>query len=64
MKEIEGEDFDYVLLCNKICGVSHYNMQMKFIVETQEEYDLWISSQTTEEEKQEIFQKKLVTQKL
>lgn len=51
MKETEGEDFDYVLLCNKICGASHYNMQMKFIVETQEEYDIWMSSQKTLSEK-------------
>ena len=51
MKEAEGEDFDYVLLCNKICGASHYNMQMKFIVETQEEYDTWMSSQITLSEK-------------
>lgn len=38
--------FDYLLLCNKICGKSHYNMQMKIIVETQEEYDSWIKEQT------------------
>ena len=31
-------EFDYLLLCNKICGKSHYNMQMKIIVETEEEY--------------------------
>ena len=37
--------FDYLLLCNKICGKSHYNMQMKIIVETQEEYDAWMKSQ-------------------
>ena len=24
MKEQEGEDFDFVLLCNKICGAAHY----------------------------------------
>jgi len=40
-------EFDYLLLCNKICGKSHYNMQMKIIVETQEEYDAWIAEQTT-----------------
>jgi len=39
--------FDYILLCNKICGRSHYNMQMKIIVETQEEYDAWIATQPT-----------------
>ena len=49
----KGEDnsdpweFDYILLCNKICGKSHYNMQMKIIVETQEEYDAWIKTQQT-----------------
>ena len=39
--------FDYVLLCNKICGVSHYNMKMKFVVETQEKYDDWLADQKT-----------------
>ncbi len=40
-------EFDYILLCNKICGKSHYNMQMKIIVETQEEYDKWMAEQKT-----------------
>jgi len=56
MKESEGADFEYVLLCNKICGASHFNMQMKFIVETQEEYDIWIASQDN-------LETKLLTQK-
>ena len=51
MKQQEGEDFEYILLCNKICGSQHYTMQMKFIVETQEEYDVWLSSQKTVSEK-------------
>jgi len=38
-------EFDYVLLCNKICGKSHYNMQMKIIVETEEEYNKWMAEQ-------------------
>ena len=52
-EEIEeaGQDlvyeFDYLLLCNKICGKSHYNMQMKIIVETQEEFDAWMKEQKT-----------------
>jgi len=56
MKEEEGEDFDYVLLCNKICGSAHYNMQMHFVVETQAEYDAWIASQKS-------ISEKLLTQK-
>ena len=45
MKSQEGEDFEYVLLCNKICGSAHFNMQMKFIVESEEDYNKWIASQ-------------------
>jgi len=37
----------YVLICNKICGKSHYNMQMKIVVETQEEYEAWMKTQQT-----------------
>lgn len=44
---LESYEFDYLLLCNKICGTNHYNMQMKIIVETQEEYDAWIAKQET-----------------
>jgi cytochrome c oxidase subunit 2 len=44
---LEPYEFDYLLLCNKICGKSHYNMQMKIIVETQEEYDAWMKEQKT-----------------
>ena len=47
MKGSEGEDFEYVLLCNKICGSAHFNMQMKFIVESEEDYNKWLSSQKT-----------------
>ena len=39
--------FDYLLLCNKICGASHYNMQMKVIVDTPEDYKKWLSGKTT-----------------
>lgn len=42
---LDRYEFDYLLLCNKICGKSHYNMQMKIIVETEEEYNEWISEQ-------------------
>lgn len=39
--------FDYLLLCNKICGASHYNMQMKVVVDTPAEYQAWLSGKTT-----------------
>jgi cytochrome c oxidase subunit 2 len=42
---LEPYEFDYLLLCNKICGTNHYNMQMKIIVESQEEYEAWLAEQ-------------------
>ena len=44
-EEEEVVEFDYVLMCNKICGASHSNMQMKVVVETEAEYKNWIESQ-------------------
>ena len=46
----KGEDpyeFDYLLLCNKICGASHYNMQMKIIVEEEADFKKWMANQKT-----------------
>ena len=39
--------FDYLLLCNKICGASHYNMQMKVVVDTPADYKKWLNEKTT-----------------
>ena len=39
------EQFEYYLLCNKICGVAHYNMQMKVVVETEAEFNEWMAGQ-------------------
>lgn len=39
--------FDYLLLCNKICGASHYNMQMKIVVDTPEDYKKWLKEKPT-----------------
>lgn len=37
--------FDYVLLCNKICGVAHYNMKMKLVIESKEDFMKWYKEQ-------------------
>lgn len=42
----EPVEFDYLLLCNKICGASHFNMQMTVIVDTEEDYNAWLAKQT------------------
>lgn len=39
--------FDYLLLCNKICGSSHYNMQMKIVVDTPEDFKAWLAEKPT-----------------
>ena len=44
---LDHYEFDYYLLCNKVCGEGHYNMQMKIIVESQDEYNEWIKKQQT-----------------
>lgn len=45
--KLNNDAFDYVLYCNNICGSAHFNMQMKIIVETQEQYDRWVAKQKT-----------------
>ncbi|WP_196891077.1 cytochrome c oxidase subunit II [Aureivirga marina] len=50
IRKENGEDpyeFDYLLLCNKICGSSHYNMQMKIVVEEEADFNKWLSTQKT-----------------
>jgi cytochrome c oxidase subunit 2 len=47
MRVITGNpEFDYVLLCNKICGASHYNMQLKIVVGTKEQYNAFVKRHT------------------
>jgi cytochrome c oxidase subunit II len=43
----EEVEFDYVLLCNKICGASHYNMQMTIVVDEPADYQKWIDAQAS-----------------
>lgn len=38
---VKDDAFDYILLCNKVCGAAHYNMQMPLTVVTSGEYDAW-----------------------
>lgn len=51
----EPVEFDYLVLCNKICGSSHYNMQLKIVVDEEGDFKNWLAAQKTfaqlEEEK-------------
>ena len=46
-ESLDPYQFDYLLLCAKICGASHYNMQMKIIVESEKDFNKWINNQKT-----------------
>ena len=48
MREImENPEFNYILMCNKICGGAHYKMNMQVKVLGAEEYAEWMTSQPT-----------------
>ncbi|MBK7084561.1 MAG: hypothetical protein IPH53_07795 [Flavobacteriales bacterium] len=42
---VKNDAFDFVLMCNKICGASHYNMQMPLTVEPNGAYMAWLAAQ-------------------
>jgi cytochrome c oxidase subunit 2 len=46
-EKLNNPKFNYVLLCNKICGATHFNMQMDIVVDTKEEFAKWMSEQKT-----------------
>ena len=50
LREEKGEEaveFDYLILCNKICGSSHYNMQLKVVVDEEADFNKWLATQKT-----------------
>ncbi|MGK6351694.1 cytochrome c oxidase subunit II [Parapedobacter sp. DT-150] len=59
-------NYDFVLLCAKICGSAHYNMQKKVRIVTEEEYQAWLNEQPyffTEDLRKE-FQTSQATEKV
>lgn len=44
---VRDDAFDYILLCNKICGAAHYNMQMTIKVVEEDEFNEWLAKQKT-----------------
>jgi len=44
-EELNNPEFDYHIICNKICGKSHFNMKIKIVVEEEAEYNKWMSEQ-------------------
>ncbi|MCC6252656.1 MAG: cytochrome c oxidase subunit II [Bacteroidia bacterium] len=46
-EKTKNPEFDYLLLCNKICGATHWNMQMNIIVDSEKDYKEWLREQDT-----------------
>lgn len=44
--KMDDQEYNFVMLCNKICGSSHFNMQKRVRVVTEEEYEAWLNEQT------------------
>ncbi len=44
-EKLKKPDFEYWLICAKICGAAHFNMKLKIVVDTEADYKKWISSQ-------------------
>ena len=38
------ENFNFVLMCNKICGSAHYKMKMIIVVLSPSDYKKWLKS--------------------
>jgi len=46
-KKLGNPTFDYLLYCNNICGNAHFDMKMKIVVDTPEDYKKWMDGQKT-----------------
>lgn len=43
--KVGDNNFDYYLFCAKICGAAHFNMKIKVVVESKEDYNKWLKAQ-------------------
>ena len=43
-KRRNNPTFNYIILCNKVCGSAHYKMKMIVVVETQAEFNKWMAA--------------------
>jgi len=47
-KELDNDNFSYILMCNKICGASHSNMKLFVEVLDEAEYNEWWKAEVAE----------------
>lgn len=53
----KNKNFQYVLMCNKICGGAHYKMKMIVVVMEERDYKKWLKTKTTQTFKDQYFPK-------
>jgi len=53
--EKNNPNFNFVLMCNKICGGAHYKMKMIVVVKDKASYKKWISQKNKETFKMKYF---------
>jgi cytochrome c oxidase subunit 2 len=51
------KNFNYVLMCNKICGGAHYKMKMMVVVLEEKDYKTWMKSKSNSTFKDSYFPK-------
>lgn len=50
-----NDKFNFVLMCNKICGSAHYKMKMMVVVLSETEYKVWMASKKMQTFKDSYF---------
>lgn len=46
-EKMNNEKFNYILMCNKICGSAHYKMKMVVVVLEESDYKKWMKTKQT-----------------
>ena len=54
-KKKNDEKFNFVLMCNKICGGAHYKMKMMVVVLSEKEFDKWWENKQKDTFKNKYF---------
>ncbi len=53
--KMKDPKFNYILLCNKICGGAHYKMKMIIVVKSKADYKAWMAQKSTQNFKSKYF---------
>ncbi len=54
-QKMNNDKFNYVLMCNKICGGAHYKMKMMVVVLSETEYKAWMANKKNQTFKHGYF---------